>query len=182
MFIMRPAVKRSSGFTLIELVVVIVMLGILAVTAAPKFIDLTTDSKAATLEAIGGAMGSGLALINARAIIDNEHSGTGIIQIAAVDIPLYNGYPSVRGTDSFPDQNAQVKAWLEIDAVDRNTANLNREAAPFFTDKSTANNYIYIFFIEDYDQKSTIKCHVRYENPVTTNPQKPVITIETSQC
>ncbi|KGJ93800.1 Tfp pilus assembly protein FimT/FimU [Colwellia psychrerythraea] len=179
---MRQLAYKTKGFTLIELVVVIVILGILAVTAAPKFIDLTRDTKAATLEAIGGAMASGLQLINARAIIDNQQLGTGIIQIAGVDIPLYNGYPSVRGADSFPDQNAQVKAWLEIDAVDRNTANFNRDAAPFFTDKSTANNYIYIFFIEDYDQKSTIKCHVRYENPVTLVPENPTITVNTSEC
>jgi len=176
------AVKNQNGFTLIELIIVIVILGVLAITAAPKFIDLTNDTKAATLEAVGGAMASGLLLINSRAIIDNEQIGTGIIQISGVDIPLYNGYPSVVGTDSFPAQNAQVKAWLEIDAVDRNTANFNRDAAPFFTDKSTANNYIYIFFIEDYDQKSTIKCHVRYENAVTISPQKPTITVETSDC
>ena len=111
--------NRTHGFTLIELIVVIVILGILAVTAAPKFIDLTGDSRAATLEAVGGAMASGLQLINSRAIIDNEHLGIGVIQIADVEIPLYNGYPSVRGRDSFIKLNGQVKAWLEIDAVDR---------------------------------------------------------------
>lgn len=174
--------SRTHGFTLIELVVIIVILGILAVTAAPKFIDLTSDSRAATLEAVGGAMASGLQLINSRAIIDNEYLDTGVIQIAGVEIPLYNGYPSVRGQDGFIKLNAQVKAWLEIDAVDRNTANRNRDAAPFFTDKSTANNYIYIFLIDDYDQKGTIKCHVRYDNPKTATPEKPTITVETSEC
>ena len=136
---------RENGFTLIELVVVMVILAILAVTVAPKFISLTHDSRAAVLESIGGSMESGLQLIHSRAIIDNQQIGEGLIQIAGVPIPLYNGYPSVRGTDSFPVQNTQVKAWLEIDAVDRNTAFRNRDAAPFFTDKSSANNYIYIF-------------------------------------
>ncbi|PKG80679.1 type IV pilin [Colwellia sp. 75C3] len=176
---------RDNGFTLIELVVVMVILGILAVTAAPKFISLAHDSRASTLESIGGAMASGLQLIHSRAIIDNEQTGKGLIQIAGVDIPLYNGYPSVRGRDSFPVQNAQVKAWLDIDAVDRNTAFRNRDAAPFFTDKSSFNNYIYIFFITDYDQKSKIKCHIRYENPLVkpeSAPKNPVITIETDDC
>lgn len=174
---------RKNGFTLIELVVVIVILGILAVTAAPKFIDLTSDSKAATLEAIGGAMKGGLQLIHSRAIIDDEDTETGIIQIAGVDIPLYNGYPSVRGQDSFVEINAQVKAWLDIDAVDRDTADIDRDAAVFFTDKSTDNNQIFIFFTSDYDQKSVdFKCHVLYENPITTTPTKPTISVEISEC
>jgi len=41
-------------------------------------------------------------------------------------VPLYNGYPSVRGRDSFVAINAQVKAWLYIDSADRNTARKNR--------------------------------------------------------
>ena len=40
--------KRSAGFTLIELVIVIVILGILAVTAAPKFLNLQSDARAST--------------------------------------------------------------------------------------------------------------------------------------
>ncbi len=175
--------SKNKGFTLIELVIVIVILGILAVTAAPKFIDLTSDAKAANLEAIGGAMRSGLQLINSQAVIDGQNNDSGVIQINGTDIPLYNGYPSVRGSDSFVEINAQVKAWLDIDVVDRNTANNNRNAATFFSDKSSANHQIYIFFTEDYDQKSVnFKCHVLYENPESDEPNKPIINIETSDC
>ena len=43
---MKRTTARQQGFTLIELIVVIVILGILAVTAAPKFMNLTSDANA----------------------------------------------------------------------------------------------------------------------------------------
>ena len=64
----------SSGFTLIELIVVIVILGILAVSAAPRFIDLQGDARAATLRGMMGAVKSANSLILGKAVIHGANT------------------------------------------------------------------------------------------------------------
>ncbi|MGL4917536.1 MAG: type II secretion system protein, partial [Aeromonas allosaccharophila] len=58
--------RRAAGFSLIELVIVIVILGILAVTALPRFLDVTDEAKKASVEGVSGGFATGVSLVRAQ--------------------------------------------------------------------------------------------------------------------
>jgi len=61
--------NKQAGFTLIELIIVIVILGILAVTAAPKFLDLQTDAKKSTMQGVKGAFDGATQIVYGKSVI-----------------------------------------------------------------------------------------------------------------
>ncbi len=86
---------KSSGFTLIELVVVIIILGIIAVTAAPKFLSLSTDARLATLDSLEASMRTAANMVNAKAIVENKTdcATDPTIDLGGTTITLRCGYP-----------------------------------------------------------------------------------------
>lgn len=86
--------KRQGGFTLIELVVVIVILGILAVTAAPKFMNLQNDARNASLQGLKGAIEGAAGIVYGKAAIKGIESTTGDVSSANGTISTAYGYPT----------------------------------------------------------------------------------------
>ncbi len=94
---MKTLNKTQQGFTLVELIIVIVILGILAVTAAPKFLNLAGDAKGGTLQAVAGSVTTANSLINAKVKIqglaDGAKLASSFVYEGSDKIHVAYGYP-----------------------------------------------------------------------------------------
>lgn len=91
--------NKQTGFTLIELVMVIVILGILAATALPKFVNLGTDARVSVMTGVEGSMRATNAMIYARAATNGQLGAVGNLtaaQIPGGPITLAFGFASNR--------------------------------------------------------------------------------------
>ncbi len=84
--------QQQSGFTLIELVIVIVILGILAAAALPRFTDLSVDARTATLNGLMGSIRSAAAISHATELARGVSGAT--VTLEGNTVTILNGYPS----------------------------------------------------------------------------------------
>jgi MSHA pilin protein MshA len=92
--------NRQRGFTLIELVVVIIILGILAVVAAPKFINLKSDALIANLNGLQGALKSANTLVYSKAVLTGQEKlEPGSVAVNGTPISTTVGYITPLGTN-----------------------------------------------------------------------------------
>ncbi len=88
----QQAIAKQQGFTLIELVMVIVILGILSATALPKFVNLGSDARKVAIQAVEGSMRAANSIIYAKAALANALGATGTPSVNGATVSTVYGF------------------------------------------------------------------------------------------
>lgn len=115
---------NQSGFTLIELVVVIVILGILSAFAVPKFMGLEKQARTASVQSLEGSLRSAASLAHSIWLANGLNAAT--INVEGTDLAMVNGYPSAGSINSM----LQSTTGFAVPAAAGGVRTFTRNGAP----------------------------------------------------
>ncbi|MFQ3210163.1 MAG: MSHA pilin protein MshA [Colwellia sp.] len=165
---------KQQGFTLIELVMVIVFLGVLAATSAPKFIAITSDANKSVLESMGGAILSGSKLVYAKSIIQGvQNQDSADIDIDADgnnDVEIKYGYPSGHRENGIANAVELGDDWAYGDRYSHKAFIVTPSSLAGFSGITNNNTRI-----------TKTNCYLTY-TPPTTVRLLPTVTYTTNDC
>jgi MSHA pilin protein MshA len=138
--------KNEKGFTLIELIMIIVILGILAAMAIPRYVSVQQDARIAAVNGLAGGVRAAAAIVHAKSVLEGEDTsaaasvtmeGTAVATVygypatADIDNALndFTGFTFVAATATFTKDNAPTPANCSVDYTEPAAVN----TAPTFT-------------------------------------------------
>ncbi|OYV74668.1 MAG: hypothetical protein B7Z66_15725 [Chromatiales bacterium 21-64-14] len=143
--------RNEEGFTLIELVIVIVILGILAATALPRFINVTTDAYQAAVAGTAGGLSSGVSLAHALWLARGQASP---IAMEGANVAMTtSGWPSVASPT-----DCVNNVW---NGVMQNPPNASTVAGADYS--ATLNGTVCTFSYQKYQVGGVPKMYITYD-------------------
>ncbi|MCL1146460.1 type II secretion system GspH family protein [Shewanella marinintestina] len=86
--------QYQKGFSLIELVIVIVILGLLAATAIPRFLNVTDDAEDASVDGVAGGLSTAVSFVRSQWEVDGRRNDTVLLDGTTVSLDTRFGYPT----------------------------------------------------------------------------------------
>ncbi len=159
-------IKKMKGFTLIELIIVIVILGVLTAVVVPKFVDFQRQAHIAVIEQVAGAMRSTSAIAHSKAIVDGVVNGS--LTVNNYIFPMQAGY--IQGHWNLAWRYAldigKVIDYTNVNSVcvKNDLCGVGNQAAAAGLPFSTA-GHNGLVLIWQKNRKITERCYAYYFNP-----------------
>lgn len=115
--------SKQTGFSLIELVIVIVILGLLAATAIPRFLNVTDDAEDASVDGVAGGLSTAVSFVRSQWEVDGRQNSSVVLDGNTVNVDTRFGYPtgtSVTDVTAMTDASCQQVFNTVLQSAPRN--------------------------------------------------------------
>jgi MSHA pilin protein MshA len=167
--------QKNKGFTLIELVIVIVILGVLSSVAIPKFINLKGDAVLSSMDSLVGVIESADQLVYMKAAILNvQDESSATITIDGTEIATVYGYPAGTADGIVKVIENNAFSYSDDDIIDGSNG--------YWYSRESIYTGAWIYWPSIYGENAgSLQCYIRYRQP-TASESLPVIDLVTSEC